>query len=95
MINTEIFPDIEQMLDKKDWDSLKSSWAELKSEDIAELLKNLHQKYVVVAFRLIPMSLPNWTPCSRNLSLRILWTNGLKNCWKSFLLTTGLLFLRI
>ncbi len=53
MINTEIFPDIEQMLDKKDWDSLKSSWAELKAEDIAELLKTLHQKYVVVAFRLI------------------------------------------
>jgi len=44
MINTEIFPDVEQLLDKKDWDRLKKNWAEMKPEDIAELLKNFASK---------------------------------------------------
>ncbi|UBM61185.1 magnesium transporter [Candidatus Sulfidibacterium hydrothermale] len=54
MTNTEIFPDIEQLLDNKNWDQLKKTWAEMKPEDIAEIIKNLHQRDVVVAFRLIP-----------------------------------------
>lgn len=54
MMNTEVFPDIEQLLDKKDWDRLKKIWIETKPEDIAETLKGMHQKYVAIAFRLIP-----------------------------------------
>ncbi len=54
MMNTEIFPDIEQLLDKKNFNKLKKLWAETLPEDIAEMLKNMQQKYVVVAFRLIP-----------------------------------------
>ena len=54
MINSEIFPDIEQLLDNKNWDRLKKTWVEMKPEDIAEIIKNLHQRDVVVAFRLIP-----------------------------------------
>ncbi len=54
MMNTEIFPDIEQLLDKKHWDRLKKIWAETKPEDIAEILIGIHRKYIAVAFRLIP-----------------------------------------
>ena len=54
MMNTEIFPDIEQLLDKKNFNKLKKLWSETLPEDIAEMLKNMQQKYVVVAFRLIP-----------------------------------------
>jgi len=54
MMNTEIIPDIEQLLDKKDWERLKKSLAVLKPEDIAEILKNVQHKHVVVAFRLLP-----------------------------------------
>ncbi|HFB61881.1 MAG TPA: magnesium transporter, partial [Bacteroidetes bacterium] len=54
MMNTEIFPGIEQMLDARNWEQLKKTWAGMKAEDIAEILKNLHQKHVAVAFRLIP-----------------------------------------
>ena len=54
MITTEIFPDIEQLLETKDWEQIKKAWAGLKPEDIAEILKNLNRKNVGVAFRLIP-----------------------------------------
>ncbi len=54
MIKTEIYPDIEQLLDTKDWEQIKKVWGEMKPEDIAERLKNLHHKDVGVAFRLIP-----------------------------------------
>ena len=54
MTTTEIFPDIEQMLDTRNWEQLKKTWAGMKAEDIAEILKNLHRKHVAVAFRLIP-----------------------------------------
>ncbi len=54
MVTTEIFPDFEQLLEAKNWEQLKKTWAGMKAEDIADILKNLHQKYVVVAFRLIP-----------------------------------------
>ncbi len=54
MMTTEIYPDIEQMLDSKDWEQIKKAWADLKPEDIAEILKSLNRKNVGVAFRLIP-----------------------------------------
>ncbi len=54
MIATEISPDFETLLETKNWDQLKKTWAEMKPEDIAEVLKSISRKHVAVAFRLIP-----------------------------------------
>ncbi len=53
MLAKLITPDIQELLSKKDFKSVKSFFHDLLPQDIAELLQGLDKKDVVIAFRLI------------------------------------------
>ncbi len=54
MFTRLIIPDIQDLIDQKDWKQLKSVLSELTPQDIAEILNILNEKDLVVAFRLVP-----------------------------------------
>jgi len=55
MFSELIFPDIQDLIEKKDWKTVKSFFSDLFSQDIAKLLSVLNKKDIVILFRLIPL----------------------------------------
>jgi len=53
MVDQKIILDIEKFINDKEWESIKVVWTGMRPEDIADQLKYLHQKNIVIAFRLI------------------------------------------
>ncbi len=47
-------PDIDEVLENKDWKTLKAALAEVTPQDIAEVITSLEPKDAVLVFRLIP-----------------------------------------
>jgi magnesium transporter len=54
MISKLIIPDIEEYIEKKDWNTLKELLQDLPPVDIAELLNEIDEKNATILFRLIP-----------------------------------------
>ncbi len=53
MENRIVIPDINRLIEEKKWNEIKSTWAKLLPEDIAEELRTILPKNVAIAFRLI------------------------------------------
>jgi len=47
-------PEIEEMIARRDWRSLKAALAEWLPQDVADLLEDLHPRQRVILFRLLP-----------------------------------------
>jgi len=53
MFSHLVLPDIEELIEKRDWKTLKVALSEFPPEDVAELINALDEKEVVLAFRLV------------------------------------------
>jgi len=52
-----VIPDIHEIIENKDWTSLKKFLVDLAPADIAELLNDIDEKDAVILFRLLPRQL--------------------------------------
>ena len=57
MLTNLLIPDIHEIIENKDWNSLKKFLADLPPADIAELLSDIDEKDAVILFRLLPRQL--------------------------------------
>jgi len=53
MFTQLILPEVEDLIERKDWNALKEALSEIDVHDIAELLENLDEKEAVIVFRLV------------------------------------------
>ena len=61
MLTNLLIPDIHEIIENKDWNSLKKSLADLPPADIAEILSDIDEKDAVILFRLLPRQLASDT----------------------------------
>jgi len=54
MLGKLILPDYEEMIEKKDWQSLRQAFGELDAPDLAEILEDLPAEKMAIVFRLLP-----------------------------------------
>ncbi len=54
MFTQLVLPDIQELIEKKDWKTLKQAVSGFSPEDVAELINALEEKEAVLVFRLIP-----------------------------------------
>ncbi len=54
MLSKLILPDIQELIDQKKWEAIKSVFSDIPPQDIAALLSMLDEKERTVVFRLIP-----------------------------------------
>jgi len=54
MLSTLILPDIQELIEQKKWEAIKSVFSDIPPQDIAALLSMLDEKERTVVFRLIP-----------------------------------------
>ncbi len=54
MLSKLILPDIQELIDQKKWEAIKSVFSDIPAQDIAALLSMLDEKERTVVFRLIP-----------------------------------------
>jgi len=57
MLKQLLLPEIQELIDAKDWRTLKQAIADWPSPDIADLLESLHEADRVILFRLLPRQL--------------------------------------
>jgi len=54
MFTKLILPEVEDLIERKNWNALKEALSEIDVHDIAELLENLDEQEAVIVFRLVP-----------------------------------------
>lgn len=54
MLGKLILPDYEEMIEKKDWQTLRQAFGELDAPDLAEILEDLPAEKMAIVFRLLP-----------------------------------------